>query len=197
LAHGRPLGTQPSASAQAFSGAGVITRMTWRFLFHCRYHQDRASERTSNRSIVPRTWPQGSAMKIRGTKIGDSGIQLVQWWPVGSSIRVSPRPAARYYWPDRRRRPYGARGNVMIKCQCSSASLGLLISARFATPSTRRPVFYERRGRISLALERYRRRVYVAALPANGRELARFQAQRGIVASRPRKANSRARQVRS
>jgi hypothetical protein len=36
-----------------------------------------------------------------------------------------------------------------------------------------------------------------AALPANGRELARFQAQRGIVASRPRKANSRARQVQS
>ena len=74
-----------------------------------------------------------------GTKIGDSGIHLVQWWPVGSSIRVSPRPAARYYWPDRRRRPYGAPGNVMIKSQCSRASLGLLISARFAMPSTRRP----------------------------------------------------------
>jgi hypothetical protein len=59
------------------------------------------------------------------------------------------------------------------------------------------PVFYERRGRISLALERYRQRVYIAALPANWRELARFQAQRGIVASRPRKANSRARQVRT
>ena len=31
------------------------------------------------------------------------------------------------------------------------------------------PVFYERPGRISLALERYRQRVYVAALPANWR----------------------------
>ena len=59
------------------------------------------------------------------------------------------------------------------------------------------PVFYERRGRISLAPERYRQRVYVAALPGNWRELARFQAQRAIVASRPRKANSRARQVRT
>jgi hypothetical protein len=27
----------------------------------------------------PKTWPQRSATKIRGTKIGDSGIQLVQW----------------------------------------------------------------------------------------------------------------------
>jgi hypothetical protein len=31
------------------------------------------------------------------------------------------------------------------------------------------PVFYEGRGRISLALERYRQRAYVAALPANWR----------------------------
>jgi hypothetical protein len=174
--------------------------MTWRFFFHCRYRQTGLQNEPAIGPSCHEHGPRGPRRKSAAPK---SAIVAFSYYnggrpdPPSKEARGPTANTARYCWPDRRRRPYGAPDNMMIKSQCSRASLGLPISAAICDAIPPAPCFYERRGRISPALERYRQRVYVAALPANWRELARFQAQRPIVASRPRKANSRARQVRT
>jgi hypothetical protein len=57
----------------------------------------------------------------------------------------------------------------MIKSQFSRASLGLLISAAICESLYPPTSCFTKGEAISLSLERYRQRIYVAALPANWR----------------------------